>query len=205
MAGIPVEREPDLASSPVDALPVIPLGPETIPRIATTVVSLPPLAGEIRVVAIDGPSGSGKTTFARELADELAAPLVQMDHIYPGWDGLEASVPNVVRWLLEPLAEHRDAGYHRYDWAENRYAEWHPVDSGPVIVVEGAGCGATACQPYLSYLVWLEAPLDVRYERAMARDGEGYRPHWDRWAAQEATHFATEGTRARADVRIDTT
>ncbi|HEX5510233.1 MAG TPA: AAA family ATPase [Actinomycetales bacterium] len=205
MAGLPVEREPDPASAPVDALPVIPLGPETIARIATTVVSLPPRTGETRVVAVDGPSGSGKTTFARELADELAAPLVQMDHIYPGWDGLEASVPNVVKWLLKPLAEHQQAGYHRYDWVENRYAEWHPVDSGPVIIVEGAGCGATACQPYLSYLVWLEAPLDVRYERAMARDGEGYRPHWDRGAAQEATHFATEGTRERADVRIDTT
>jgi uridine kinase len=176
----------------------------TVARVARAVTLSAPRAGACRVVAIDGPSGSGKTTFARELADELAAPLVQMDHIYPGWDGLEASVPNVVTWLLRPLAEGRPAGYHRYDWVENRYAEWHPVDTGPVVVVEGAGCGATPCQPYLSHLVWLEAPLDVRYQRAMERDGEGYRPHWDRWAAQEATHFAREGTRARADVRIDT-
>jgi hypothetical protein len=36
----------------------------------------------------------------------------------------------------------------------------------------------------------------------MARDGEAYRPHWERWAVQEAQHFAREGTRERADVRL---
>jgi uridine kinase len=185
--------------------PAQPLVGGTVARVARAVTLSVPRAGSCRVVAVDGPSGSGKTTFARELADELAAPLVQMDHLYPGWDGLDASVPNVVTWLLKPLAEGRPAGYQRYDWAENRYAEWHPVDAGPVIIVEGAGSGARPAQPFLSYLVWLEASPDVRYERAMARDGEGYRPHWDRWAAQEATHFASEGTRERADVRIDTT
>jgi hypothetical protein len=72
-------------------------------------------------------------------------------------------------------------------------------------VVEGVGCGARACAPYLSLLVWVEAPRDVRFARGIARDGEAYRPHWERWARQEQALFAAEGTRERADVIIDGT
>jgi hypothetical protein len=51
-------------------------------------------------------------------------------------------------------------------------------------------------------LVWVEAPEAERFRRAMERDGDAYRPHWDRWARQERIHFAREGTRARADVVV---
>jgi len=30
----------------------------------------------------------------------------------------------------------------------------------------------------------------VRYERAMARDGDTFRPHWERWAGQEEALLA---------------
>ena len=33
--------------------------------------------------------------------------------------------------------------------------------------------------------VWLQLPEAQRRRRALARDGEIYRPHWERWAAQE--------------------
>jgi len=38
----------------------------------------------------------------------------------------------------------------------------------------------------------------------MSRDGDSYAPHWRRWADQEDRLFAAEGTRARADLVIDT-
>ena len=34
------------------------------------------------------------------------------------------------------------------------------------------------------------APDEVRYERAMGRDGDTFRPHWERWAAQEEALLA---------------
>jgi hypothetical protein len=43
----------------------------------------------------------------------------------------------------------------------------------------------------------------VRFRRGIARDGETYRPHWERWAWQETAHFAAEATACRADVRVD--
>jgi cytidylate kinase len=71
-------------------------------------------------------------------------------------------------------------------------------------VVEGCGAGAAVCRPFLSALVWVQAPEAVRFERAIARDGESYRPHWRQWADQEGQHYAREGTAARADVVLDT-
>jgi dephospho-CoA kinase len=53
-------------------------------------------------------------------------------------------------------------------------------------------------------LIWVDAPEEQRYRRAMARDGDAYAPHWARWAAQERAHFAADRTRERADVRLRT-
>lgn len=57
--------------------------------------------------------------------------------------------------------------------------------------------------PYLTALVYVEAPPELRYERGIERDGEAFRPHWERWAAQEDVLFHRERTRDRADVVID--
>ena len=79
----------------------------------------------------------------------------------------------------------------------------HEVRPAPVLLVEGVGSGALVCEPYLSSLVWVEAGRDERRRRGLERDGETYRPHWERWAHQEAAHFAAEATACRADVRVD--
>jgi hypothetical protein len=52
-------------------------------------------------------------------------------------------------------------------------------------------------------LLWVEAPRDVRFARGIERDGEAYRPLWERWALQEDALFAVERTRERADFRVD--
>lgn len=164
----------------------------------------PPAAGPTRVVAVDGPSGAGKTTFAAALADPVGAPVVHMDDLYPGWDGLEDGVPRLLEWVLEPLAARRPAAYRRYDWGTGDYAEWHPVPAGDLLVVEGAGSAARACAPYLSVLVWVQAPAATRLARGRARDGAALETHWHRWARHERRHFAAEGTEQRADVVLDT-
>jgi len=195
-------------------VPGNPSGDTTVAWLAGLVAAAPAPAlawpGGPRVVAVDGPSGAGKTTLARALAPALGtpgapAPVVQLEDFYPGWDGLDAVVPRLVEWVLEPLAAGRPAGYRRWDWDAGAWAGWRAVPVPPgtaAVIVDGVGSGARACAPYLSLLVWADAPADVRYARAMARDGEGYRPHWDRWAAQEEAHFAREGTRARASVVV---
>jgi len=181
----------------------------TAARVARLALAAPPRAGATRVVGVDGPSGAGKTTLAAAVAGALGeagpAPVVHLDDIYPGWDGLADAVPRLLEWVLEPLSAGLPARYRRFDWPADEYAEWHAVatDGARALVVEGVTCGARACAPYLSLLVWVDAPRDLRFRRGMERDGEAYRPYWERWARQEDAHFAAEDTRRRADVVVD--
>lgn len=174
-----------------------------IERLVAHIADLPPRAATTRVVAIDGPSGSGKTTLARRIRRRLRCPSVHMDALYPGWDGLAEAPRLLVDQVLAPLAAGQEAGYRRWDWEGHRWAERHTVPAADVLLVEGVGSGALACEPYLAALLWIEAPRDERMRRGIERDGEAYRPHWERWARQESAMFAGDRTRERADLRLD--
>lgn len=175
----------------------------SLDALAHRITLVRPRAGSTTIVAIDGPAGSGKTTLAARLATRLDAPVVHMDDLYPGWDGLAEAARTVAEQVLVPLGANRSARYRRYDWHRGEYAEWVDVPAGPVLIIEGCGSGSTPGAGYLSMLIWVEAPHDIRMARGIERDGDGFRPHWQRWARQEDALFATERTRERADLRID--
>lgn len=164
-----------------------------------------PRCGRTRLVCVDGRSGSGKTTFAGRLAAELDAPVLHLDDVYPGWDGLAAAIPLVVDGVVAPLVTGRAGAYRRWDWGRAASGDVVELGRPGVLVVEGVGSGARVIAGHAVLLVWTEAPDDVRRRRGLARDGETYRPHWDRWAAQEDAYLAAEDPRARADLVIDTT
>lgn len=149
-----------------------------------------PSAGERRVLAVEGRSGSGKTTLARAIAERLDAPLIHMDDLYAGWDGLDEGIANLREWVLEPLANGRPASWRRWDWPAHEYAEHHPVPAAKWLVIEGVGAGSSRLRPYVGGIVLLKSTPAVRKRRALARDGETYAPHWDRWAAHEDAFYA---------------
>ncbi len=152
-----------------------------------------------RAVLVDGRSGSGKTTIAGALVPLLGgalrapAELLRVEDLYPGWDGLAAGAAAVPEAL-------RTGRYRRYDWLAGRFAEEHALEPGRPLVIEGCGAlsadnlaaartwttgsgtgtGTGAVLP-----VWIELPAEERRRRALARDGETFRPHWERWAKQE--------------------
>jgi uridine kinase len=164
-----------------------------------------PRCGAIRVVAVDGPSGSGKSTLGAALGTALGAPVVHMDDVYPGWDGLAEAVPLVTAQVLEPLATGAPAAYRRWDWVRHRWSSRHVVVApAPLLVLEGVGSSVRPAGDYASVRLWVEAERVVRFARGMQRDGETYRPHWERWARQEDALFAADGSRDRADVVLDT-
>ena len=168
------------------------------------------VSARLPVVLIDGGSGAGKSTLARQLVAQWTArrpgeevTLVRLDDIYPGWDGLEAAVGHVTRHLLEPLAAGEAGRWQRWDWAATAAAEWHTVDPATALVVEGSGSLSGRSRTLATIGVWVELDAAERRRRAIARDGELYEFHWDRWAAQEARFAAREHPDRLADVVID--
>lgn len=164
-----------------------------------------PRSGDTVVVAVDGHSGAGKTTLAVAVADRLEAQVVHLDRIYPGWDGLASAVAILATSVLQPLAQGRPAAYRQWDWTRSEWAESHSVAPAPFLVVEGCGSSVLPAGAYAAVRVFLDADPTVRRARGLARDGDTYAPHWDRWAVQEAALFDRDRTRGRADLVIDTT
>jgi adenylate kinase family enzyme len=172
-------------------------------RLATT---REPRCGPVRLVAVDGPSGSGKSVLGAAVGQVLACPVIHMDDIYPGWDGLADAVPLVTTQVLEPLARGEAAAYRRWDWVHNRWSgRTVRPPPAPTLVLEGVGSSVLPAGDYAAVCVWVEASRSVRFARGIHRDGEASRPHRQRWAAQEEALFAADRTRDRADVVLDTT
>jgi uridine kinase len=179
----------------------------TYAGLAQRLLATPPSLGATRLVCVDGPAGSGKTTFAGRLAAALGddAGVVHMDDLYAGWT-LTGAVARLSAGVLRPLAAGCPGAYHSYDWRAGRFApDRVPVPPPSVLVVEGCSSGARALGAWTTLLVWVEAPEGLRLTRGLARDGEEMAPHWHRWQREEAEHFAAEGTRDRADLRVDGT
>ena len=150
------------------------------------------------VVLIDGGSGSGKTTLAAALAPALAAQLVRLDEFYPGWDGLESGSAAVSDDVLAPVSP----GWRRWDWTTETTAEWHEIDPSLPLVIEGSGCLSRANRARATFGIWVELDAPTRKQRALARDGEAYAPHWDRWAGQERAFGERERPWEIADLTL---
>ncbi|MDQ1578127.1 MAG: hypothetical protein QOE21_814, partial [Microbacteriaceae bacterium] len=54
-----------------------------------------------------------------------------------------------------------------------------------------------------TFAIWVELDAATRKRRALDRDGDAYRPHWDRWAAQELAFAEREHPSELADLVVD--
>ncbi|MFT4051641.1 MAG: hypothetical protein QM677_05245 [Microbacterium sp.] len=162
---------------------------------------------EAPVVLIDGRSGAGKTTLAEMIGERMPpsrpAAIVALDSLYPGWDGLTAGVETARLRILEPHRRGAPGRWRRWDWTTAQYAEERIVDPSHPLIVEGSGILTARTAELADVRVWLEAPEPSRRQRALRRDGDTYRPHWERWAAQEQHHVDADRPGELADIRID--
>jgi len=91
--------------------------------------------------------------------------------------------------ILAPHARGFIGVWQRFDWEIEEYAEAHAVDASLPLIVEGSGMITPATARLADIRVLLEAPPTSRKRRALDRDGDAFRPHWDRWAEQEERHL----------------
>lgn len=135
----------------------------------------------VPVVTIDGYSGSGKSTLAAALARLVNGwQVLHLDDWYPGWDGLQAGA-DIARRIAADLRGGRASSYEAWDWDNGATGATVSVPLAPTII---EGCGAIEAEADLA--VWIADPgEEERRNRALARDGQTYAPHWRRWADQD--------------------
>lgn len=161
------------------------------------------LAGA-RLVGLDGRSGSGKTWLADRLAAPIGAPVIHLEDLYPGWDGLAATAQVLADWVTGPLGQGRPARWRRFDWDAMRYAEWHTTGPADVIILEGCGSIRAGLAAAYAARIWVEAPPAARRQRLRARpDWPAYQPHAGQWAEAEDELYRAEQTRQSCEFIIE--
>lgn len=159
------------------------------------------------IIALDGRSGSGKSNFASALAQYLAAnasvAVLHLEDAYHGWDGLLDACQRYSQ-LLPQLAAGDTVVLPTWNWDEHRIDSSISFTPAQVVIVEGVGAANSAASAWLDFSIWLEAPEELRKQRALARDGETYAPHWQRWAAQEESYLGSDAPDQHADLVLST-
>ncbi len=159
------------------------------------------------IILIDGRAGSGKSTLAELLQNQLfklgeSAPrVVHMDDLYEGWDGLQAGVDYLQRFILNPLARREGANWQEFDWASNtRDGQWREFRGGTPLIIEGCGALSRLAAEQADLKIWLEVDAEVRHQRWLEREGND--EFWGRWAGQEIDFYAREKSVELADLIV---
>ncbi|GAA2630734.1 uridine kinase family protein [Paractinoplanes durhamensis] len=176
-------------------------------ELAAHLLDQPPRLGRIRLAAVDGPSGAGKTVFAGRLAAELGAPVVHTDDLLDGWDDQFSFWTRLEELVLGPLRRGETAVYRGYRWDTGAFdGPELTVAPAPAVLLEGVSAARRSIRPELSLSVFVLAPPDLRFRRAVERDGDdsvAFRAYLERWRAAEDRHFAEDRTAAAADLIVD--
>jgi len=167
------------------------------------------------IVLIDGRAGSGKSLFATKLAENYfsenrqAARIVQLDDLYPGWEGLAAGSVYARERILEPISAGKEASWQIWDWGKgvrgassesgNGFREF---SGGTALIVEGCGALSKASAPMASLRLWIEADSTRRRQRFSERDRGKFDEYWGVWVAQEEEFYAAERSRELAELVI---
>ncbi|WP_074033050.1 kinase [Exiguobacterium sp. AT1b] len=138
------------------------------------------------VVAIDGLSGAGKTTLVSRLSEEPTILVLHIDDYIVERDkryetgqpesieyyALQWDVSRLERELFRPLRNGiTELTLPRYVYERDVIAEEVvDVSSAYTIVVEGIFLQRPEWRPYYDYVIYLDCPREVRYERVLNRD-----------------------------------
>jgi uridine kinase len=97
----------------------------------------------------------------------------------------------------------RAARYQRWDWDSDQGAEWHRVDPGSVVVVEGVSATRREAGVPWQLKIWVDAPRDVRLARALQRDGADMLAQWTEvWMPSEDAYAASQAPEQHADLVV---
>ena len=166
------------------------------------------------LVGIDGPGASGKSTFAQQLAISLdGANIVPVDDFFlPKAErnarasevGSQFDLPRLARQVITPARTVKAFSYQRYDWTQDRLADWIIVPEAAPIIVEGVFSLVKELRDAYTYKVWCRADSALRLTRGLARDGEQARSLWlNDWMPAEDEYAIAQKPEQGAELVVD--
>ncbi len=161
-----------------------------------------PSSGETRLVGVDGCGGAGKSTFADQLSKHLGDASVIHTDDFASWDDPIDWWPRMKEQVIDPLAQGNEARWQRYDWEQRDLAEWHTLEPGGVVIIEGVTAARREWRDQLAYSVWVDCPRKIRLRRGLERDGQEALPLWERWMAAEDKYIADQSPQAHTNLLV---
>lgn len=143
-----------------------------------------------KIIAIDGGGGAGKSTLAVQLSEWLGGvPIIHADDFMSGPDSAPDWWQRLLAQVLVPLSRNEPAHYQRFDWDADQLAEWHDIEPGAIIILEGVTSLRQEFRPYLTYSIWLDTPAAERLRRGLERDGQDSLEQWQEWMRWDEDYF----------------
>lgn len=151
-------------------------------------------------VAIDGPCASGKSTLAAALSEIYDCPVIHMDDFFlrpeqrsPERLALPGENVDHERFssqVLTSLLEGRPVQYRPWRCHEGAFGPEVTIAPAPLTVVEGCYSLRPDLRDAFQIRVWVEASLDTRRQRLLARGGpECLASFEQRWIPLENHYF----------------
>ena len=172
--------------------------------------------GRTTLVAIDGLGGAGKSTLAAEVSEAIEdVAIVGVDDFYrPMADAERAQLgpkegyDRYFDWerlrdaVLVPLSAESRSRHRRYDWATGKLDEWHEVEPGGIVIVEGVYSTRPELRPYFGITIYVDTPREQQLGRMLTRMYEDI--SWvENWMAAEDWYLEQMRPKEHVDLVVD--
>ena len=161
-------------------------------------------------LAIDGRCGAGKTTLAGELAAQYGCEVIHLDDFFlprgrqkDGFGNLEKD--RFLKEVLLPLSKGETVCYRKFFCATQTYGEPIVLPRGCSVILEGSYALLPEFRFAYTHSVFLTVPPERQRERIIRRCGEDvWMEFATRWIPDEEAYFAACGSKAYADLVLET-
>lgn len=143
-----------------------------------------------KLVAIDGFGGSGKSSFTEKLVSfdpsiQIVAvdkfPYLPSEYPYqPSGVQTRVNIDRLKNEVLIPLAIGKEARFQNtFWWPTEQTSEWFRVQPGGIVLIEGCYSFHKIIRDFYDFSIWIDCEPSKAMERAVTRDGDNARTHWE--------------------------